>query len=135
MTRTARTLLLLATFGLLLTGVCAGALSVMPATPPAAAQADEPFSAVELPLAPAAPALSAVDAEFIAALVGPATDVVPEQALELVYAAHRVCEAITAEVPVIVMADTLVVDHGLTDTEARDFIALAGQLYCATSPI
>ena len=134
MTRTARTLLLLVTFGVLLTGVLAGALAQLPSG--SVAQADAPPAAVEPAPAPAdvlAPSVSGVDAEFVAALVGPATDLAPERSLELVYAAHRVCEGFTAEVPVMVLADSLVAAYGFTDDEARAFLTLADEFYCAAA--
>ena len=134
MTRTVRTLLLLATFGLLLTGVLAGAFAQIPSG--SVAQADAPPAIAEPTPAPVevlAPSVSGVDAEFIVALVGPATDLAPEHSLELVYAGHRVCEGFTAGVPMVDLADSLVAAHGFTDEEARAFITLADEFYCSAA--
>lgn len=136
MTRTARTLLLLATFGVLLSGVLAGAFAQIPAALPVAAADAPPAVLTEPAPAPAdvlAPSVSGVDAEFVAAVVGPGTDLAPGQALELVYAGHRVCEGFTAGVPMIDLADALVAEFGVTDEDARAFITLADEFYCSAA--
>lgn len=136
MSRTARTLLLLATFGVLLTGVLAGAFAQLPAALPVAA-ADAPPAAIAEPApAPAdvlASSVTGVDAEFVAAVVGPDTDLAPGQALELVYAGHRVCEGFTAGVPMVDLADALVAELAVTDEDARAFITLADEYYCSAA--
>jgi hypothetical protein len=60
----------------------------------------------------------------------PATELTLDQAREVIAAADRVCEGMTAGVPLMDMADALTVDLGLTDTEAHDFVKAAAQLNC-----
>lgn len=127
MTRTRRTLLLLATFGVLLTGVLAGAWSAIPGDLPAAAADQLPAPAVAIAIP--APVLDGVDAAFVAQLL-PASEVTDARALELASAGHRVCEGFTAAVPMVDLADSLATGLGFTDREARAFITLAGEFYC-----
>lgn len=47
----------------------------------------------------------------------------PAQLTELNYAADRVCEGLTANVPLMVLADTVSAEQGLTDEQAHDFVA------------
>jgi hypothetical protein len=60
----------------------------------------------------------------------PGTDLTLDQAREVVLAADRVCDGMTAGVPLMDMADTLTVDLGLTDTEAHAFVRSAAQVNC-----
>jgi hypothetical protein len=142
MTSTARTVLVFVAFVLCAAGVAAGVASIPAPGERAAAPAVEFHRIDAIPAAPlAAPAtdpaggstadpLVDVDVAFLTDLFGPATGYTPEQAAELVLAAHRVCEGSTAGVPVVDMATVLTVDHGLTDDEARAFIAAAADAYC-----
>jgi hypothetical protein len=135
MTSTRRTVLVFAAFVLCAAGVIAGVASIPVPTTHAAAPAAVEFSRIDaIPAAqPAADAdaLTGADAAFLAELFGPATGYTPAQGAELVHAAHRVCEGVAAGVPVVDMATVLTADHGMTDDEARAFIALAADAYCA----
>jgi hypothetical protein len=77
----------------------------------------------------AIPALQGAEAEFLTALA-PGSDFTEEQARDLTSWAFKVCEGITAEVPVVDMADVLVREVGMTDAEARDFVTVAGDTVC-----
>lgn len=46
-------------------------------------------------------------------------------------AADQICEGLTAEVPVMVMADQLVRDQGMTDQQARAFVNEVATERCA----
>jgi hypothetical protein len=109
--------LLLAAFGVL-------AALLMPA-PAAHALQEGPAPAAE-PQTPDAPA----DA-FLTALVGPGTDLTPQQAADLTAAADRVCEGFyVADVPVAVMTDGLMRELTLTGEEARHLIDTATAVRC-----
>ncbi len=96
-----------------------------PADQPAAFSGGAAAAVADVPVAD-------VDATFLAQLFGPDTDYAPDHAAALVTAAHRVCEGITADVPVVDMAAVLTTAHGFTDDEARTFIALAADTYCGS---
>lgn len=100
--------------------VLAGLL--MPAPAAEAAQAP-PAAAVQVQTP-----VTAEDA-FLAALLGPGTGI-PANADALLIAADLVCEGITAEVPVMVMADGTAADLSLTDEEARHFVNTAAVTWC-----
>jgi hypothetical protein len=70
-----------------------------------------------------------VQADLVA-LLPEGTDFTPGMLTEVRAAADRVCEGVTAGVPVMVMADTLAVEQGLTDPEARHFVNQAALGYC-----
>jgi hypothetical protein len=95
----------------------------------AAPAAPAPAVQVQTLTAPA----PAADA-FLMALVGPGTEV-PANAEELLLAADRVCEGVTAEVPVMVTADTLAAELGLTDEEARHLVNTAAVTHCAAPAV
>lgn len=92
-----------------------------------------PASAVSAPAPVPATATGELDG-FLAALA-PSTDLSPEQAADLLAAADLVCEGVTAEVPVMVMADTLAADLGLTDEEARHLVNTAATVYCTPTAL
>lgn len=84
--------------------------------------------------APAAAATAPAPAYSVPALaeeLAPGADLTVAQADALTLAADRVCEGLTAEVPVMVLADTLVTQQGLSDEEARDFVHAAAAGHCA----
>jgi hypothetical protein len=68
---------------------------------------------------------------FLRTLVGDGTHL-PPNAEELSLAADRVCEGITAGVPVMVMADTAAAQLALTDEEARHLVNTAAVTRCVT---
>jgi hypothetical protein len=103
--------------------VIAAALAALFAVlaPGAPAQADPP--------APAAEERTATLSGFLPALA-PDSDFTPAQAEALTLAADRVCDGFTADVPVVVMVDTLMADLGLTGPEARRLVEVAGVEVC-----
>lgn len=143
MSRTARTYLLFAVFVALLGGVLAGALSVMPPLPAAQAvavpavelqridaiPADAPAAAPVEALAPVY-VLDEVDRAFLAELLGPDTDYSDAHVQDLAFAAHRVCEAHTAEVPTAELVSVIAAAQGWTADEATAFIAAATATVC-----
>jgi len=101
--------------------------AVQAATPaPTAVQPAEPA-------APALPALPGYDAAdpFLVELLGAGSDVTPERAVELLLAADRVCEAMTAGVPLIEVEPVLAEELSLSDEEAHEFARLAGWVRCS----
>lgn len=115
-----RTARLVAAFALVLAGFALIAVALMPSSPARAVAATEAPAAVE------------VD-PFLVALA-PGTHFAPEHADALLAAADRVCEGVTAEVPVVDMANALAESLGLTDEEARDFVNTAATVHCAPEP-
>jgi Protein of unknown function (DUF732) len=109
---------------LLIAAVALLADLLLPADP--AARADTPAPAAQERTA----TLSGPDAAFLSVLA-PGTELEPGQAAALVEAADRVCEGVTAAVPVVVMADTVAADLGLSDTEARHLVNTAATTRCA----
>ncbi len=67
---------------------------------------------------------------FVVALM-PGTEVSPARARALLTAADRVCEGLVAEVPVVVMADSIAARFGVDDTQARHFVNLAATSHCS----
>lgn len=63
--------------------------------------------------------------------LAPGSDLAPDTAAALLAAADRVCEGVTAEVPVVDMANALTVELSLTDEEARTFVNTAATVHCA----
>lgn len=81
------------------------------------------------------PAAATVEAPApLLVALAPASDFTPEHAAVLVEAADRVCEGATAGVPVVEMADRLVVELSLTDEEARTFVNTAATVHCVSAP-
>lgn len=131
MTRAATTSVLTA---LLLAAFAGLAVLLLPASAGAVTATDhgQPpvVAATALPPGAVAPAQADAPDAFLAALLGPATDLAPGQAETLTAAADRVCEGFTAGVPVVVMADRLSAELGLTDEEARHLVNTAGTVHC-----
>jgi len=100
------------------------------AASPSGADAVQPAPAVVEP-APVVEAPALADDPFLGALLGDAG--LPENAEELSLAADRVCEGFTAEVPLVVMADTIAVEFGVDDEQAREFVNLAGTIRCSSA--
>jgi hypothetical protein len=109
----------LAAFALVVAAFATLATILTSGTPATALQA---APAVETPTVQVDP--------FLVSLVGAGVDLPADHAAELLLAADRVCEGITAEVPVVDMADALVRDLGLTDEEARHFVNTAAMVHC-----
>jgi hypothetical protein len=82
-------------------------------------------------LAPALRSTAAEPSPFLVALLGDGTHLDAAQVEELTAAADRVCEGVTADVPVMVMADTLAGELSLTDEEARHLVNTAATVHCA----
>lgn len=74
-----------------------------------------------------APALD--EDPFLGALLGDAG--LPANAEDLSLAADRVCEGVTAEVPVVVMADAIAAEFSVDDEQAREFVNLAATVRCS----
>jgi hypothetical protein len=80
-------------------------------------------------VAEVAPVVAEPAAPFLVALLGDSGT--PENAGELLLAADRVCEGLTAGVPVVVMADGIAAEFGVDDEQARHFVNTAGVVHCA----
>lgn len=77
------------------------------------------------------PATSALGTDFgIVHLALGDADFAPEQVAEILLAADRVCEGLTAEVPAQVMVDTLVAQQGLDAATAQAFVDMATDTRC-----
>jgi len=115
--------LLLGTLALL------GLTQLLPAdtAPTAAAPA---VAVVEQMHAVETPSGLGTDFGLVTVALGEGTDFTQAQVDEILLAADRVCEGITAGVPVVVMADTLVQTQGIGDEAARDFVNLAATTRC-----
>lgn len=101
---------------------------LLPADPAAAVQAPAVSAAAAVQVQEPAPAAD----PFLAALA-PSSDFTPEQAAALSSAADRVCEGFTADVPVVVMEETLGAELHLTPAEAHSFVAAAAEARCFPS--
>jgi hypothetical protein len=115
-TRSALTLTALALF------LAAGAVAAVLALP------NTDAAAVQVP-APVVKAPAEQLDPFLVALIGEGVDF-PANADELSLAADRVCEGLTAEVPLVYLADGIADEFGVDDTEARRFVNLAGVIRC-----
>jgi hypothetical protein len=122
--RAARTALVLVALAIAL---AIGAVLGVAASPSTADAVQAP--AVEVAPAVEAPALD--EDPFLLALLGDAG--LPENAEELLLAADRVCEGVTAEVPVVVMADTVAAEFSVDDEQAREFVNLAATIRCSAA--
>lgn len=96
---------------------------------PASAAATVP--AQQVSVVPAVHATTPQPDAFLVALLGDATDLAPGQAEELLLAADRVCEGITAEVPEGFMIRTVSEEQGVTLEEAHQFVETAMTVHCA----
>jgi hypothetical protein len=123
--RSARTAAVLAATALVL---AVGALLAIVLTPNPGANAAQPGPAAEAPAEWVEPAPVEVD-PFLAALVGEGTEV-PANSAELLLAADRVCEGLTAGVDLLTMQDGIAVEFGVGDEEARLFVNLAAGIHC-----
>lgn len=74
------------------------------------------------------PAVTVLD-PVLSAAFGDA-DFTEAQTQEVWLAADRICEGYTAGVPLMVMADQLVAEQGITDEQAHDFVRLVVQTRC-----
>jgi len=99
------------------------ALLLMPNPGTQAQVVDTP--AVEFQRIDAIPVYQSVAVELV-----PGADLTPEQVALVEQTADLICEGFTAGVPVVNMADSLVWNFGLTDTEARDFVNQVGNTHC-----
>lgn len=86
--------------------------------------------AVVAQAAPVVHDVASDEQQRMAALVGEGVGYTAQQAEALTTAADLVCEGITAEVPMVDMSTFLVADYGLTDDEARTFVANAATTHC-----
>lgn len=77
-----------------------------------------------------APAVHAAPDAFLTALLGDATDLAPGQGEQLLEAADRVCEGITAQVPEGFMIRTVSEEQGVTLEEAHQFVETAMSVHC-----
>lgn len=74
-------------------------------------------------------AIPTIQLNEVAALV-PDADLSTDQLEQVSLVADQICEGITAGVPLMNMADSLVWNQGLTDTEAHDFVREVAQTHC-----
>lgn len=111
-----------AAFALVVAGFAILANLLLPADAPAAVAEAPAVVAVETPAPAVDPLLAAL---------APSTDLAPEQAARLLDAADRVCEGLTAGVPVAIMSTDLMHDLSLTGEEARDLVNTAALIHCA----
>lgn len=119
----------LAVAALVLCAIAAAMITALVATANGSVRTAEPAPAA-VEVAPAMHAVQAAPVDPFLVILAPGTDFAPEQAQELTYAADRVCEGQTAEVPVPVMVDTLVRDQGMTLDEATHFVNTALSVHC-----
>lgn len=117
------TVRLAAAFALVVAGFALVAYLLTPT--PAARPAPAPVA-----VQPAVHAAAAPD-PFLAALVGDATDLAPEQATTLSAAADRVCEGLTSGVPEGFMIRELSGELHLTLDEAHRLVETAASVRCA----
>lgn len=64
------------------------------------------------------------------AAFAPSVDLTADQAAQMLQVADLICEGMTAGVPLMNMADSLVWNQGLTDEEAHDFVRTVAQTHC-----
>lgn len=88
----------------------------------------QPVATQQATIAPSA--TPSADEQFLVDLMGPGVGYTAQQAQTFTLAADRVCEALTAQVPLMDVADHLVAELDLTDTEARDFATTAARTHC-----
>lgn len=62
--------------------------------------------------------------------LAPSTELTDTQVLSMLEVADLICEGMTAGVPLMNMADSLVWNQGLTDEEAHDFVRTVAQTHC-----
>lgn len=68
--------------------------------------------------------------EPVLVALAPDSDLAPAHAEQLTLVADRVCEGWTAEVPLMVMRDTVAAELGVDDAEARAFVDTALTVHC-----
>jgi hypothetical protein len=72
-----------------------------------------------------------LDDTRLAAALAPATEIPADRAAELSLAADRICEGLTAEVPVTTIEQTLVAQESLTADEAHRLVEVAATVRCS----
>jgi hypothetical protein len=117
-----------------------GALLGVAASPAPAADAVQAAPVAAEPAAPsttapALPSLPGYDASdpFLVALLGDSADLTDERAVELLLAADRVCEAMTAGVPLVEVEPVLAEELDLSGVEAHEFARVAGWTRCSAA--
>jgi hypothetical protein len=102
---------------------------------PTAAPAPAAVPAAPSTTAPALPTLPGYDASdpFLVALLGDSADLTDERAVELLLAADRVCEAMTAGVPLVEVEPVLAEELDLSGDEAHEFVRVAGWTRCSAA--
>jgi hypothetical protein len=121
----------LAAFALVVAAFAALASILTSGVPAHAVQAPAPV-VVQAPAVQAAPVVEepALDEDpFLGALLGDAG--LPANALDLSYAADRVCEGMTAGVPLLDMADAVAGEFSVDDEQAHEFVRLAATIRCS----
>lgn len=72
----------------------------------------------------------ALHPSILSVAFGAGSDYTRTQLRQVRAAADRVCDGITAGVPLVDMASRLSADTGMDDTQSRNFVTVVGQQHC-----